>query len=231
MLRNRSQSHDLIVVTLHARSLTCAHIEPGSYKPYKLSRLVTNNYPTTLTHGGTLIPTAWIGAEIHQFIQKQQLRRPVLSIICDETISMHGYATTLHASAEEYLARNLTVPHCRLDTLYLCPYQDRFLHWWARSSYGLLLQLQLLAYQYRFNIIRIMPAFPALLELYKQLQGTSFRPVQLATDLENNGYDLAASIEPTTLHRLAEGLYHKDVDNRVLMMLIGASFYESNIRA
>lgn len=226
MLRNRSQSHDLIVVTLHARSLTCAHIEPGSYKPYKLTRLVTNNYPTTLTHGGILIPTTWIGAEINRFIQKQQLHHPALSIICDETISVQGYATTLHASAEEYLMRNLTLPHCRLDTLYLCPYQDRFLHWWARSSYGLLFQLQLLAYHHHFNIIRIIPAFPALLELYKQLQGTSFRPVQLASDLENNSYDLAACIEATTLHRLAEGLYHQTVDNRILMMLIGAALYE-----
>lgn len=226
MVKHRSRNHDLIVVTLQARSVTCAHIEPGSYKPYKLTRLSTNNYPTTLTHGGILIPTAWIGAEISRFIQKQPLRNPALSIVCDEAISMQGYATTLHASAEEYLMRNLTVPHCRLDTLYLCPYQDRFLHWWARSSYGLLLQLQLLAYQYRFNIIRVMPALPALFELYKQLQGTSFRPVQLASDLENNGYDLAACIEPTTLHRLAEGLYHQNVDNRILMMLIGAALYE-----
>lgn len=225
---HKSLNHDLIVVILQARSLTCAHLEPGSYKPYKLTRLATTHYPTTLTHNGTLIPTTWIGAEITRFIKKQQLHTKIISIVCDEAIIMQGYATTLHASAEEYITRNFTLPHHRLDTLYVCPYQDRFLHWWSRSAYGLLLQLQLLAYRHHFNIIRLIPAFPALLELYTHLQGTSFRAVRLAADLEKGGYDLAACIEPTTLHRLAEGLYHQTVDNRVLMMLIGAALYEGN---
>jgi hypothetical protein len=195
---------NITIVIIQLQSILCAVIKRGTHKKFVLSHVYTTSYNALIASSGVLINTTFIGSSINNFLKTYKLNNSPLAIICDDTIIPQGYASTVEASAYEYLSKYLAVPHHALSTIYLCPHEEKFLSWWGRMPYTLLLQLQLIAYTYHLNIISVNTKLPVLLEAYKCMYGHNFRPLQLAVDLQRAHYDLAATIHFSVVQQFFE---------------------------
>jgi len=224
MMPRKIQNRELVIVIIEQHRLICAALRPGTHKPYTLAHSATVAIPS-LAQTGSLINTTIIGTQIAAFIRKYSLQHSFISVICADPIIQEGFATTVTASAHTYLQHNLALPHTQLHTLYLGPHQERFLHWWHRISYPLILQLHLIAYRHKLNIVRVISPLPVLLELYKKIRGATFHPVQLIIDLENNNFDLRNFFDTSLLKNF---LYYDAamIDATALPILIGTALYE-----
>jgi hypothetical protein len=220
----RVQNHELVVIILEKNRITWAALRPGSHKLYTLTHTATVTVQC-FAQTGSLIHTTALGMQTAVFLRKYGLGRSVISVVCVDPLIQEGFATTITASAHNYLQHNLALPHTQLNTLYLGPYKESFLHWWHRISYPLTLQLHLLAYSHQLNIVRVISAFPPLLELYKKIRGVTFHPVQLITDLENNHFELRDFFEPSLIKNF---LYYDaaTIDATVLPIILSAALYE-----
>jgi|GEM_PF-6224480 len=225
MHNTQKAGRGLIVILVYKNSIVCAEIARGIYKPYRLNAISANSHEQLIASAQGLIQTQRIGTWIRTFLTKYQHKEHRIALIIDEPIITQGYATTIDASAQAYLVQNLAMPHTHIETLYLHPHEDRFLHWWSRCHYALLLQVQLLAKAYRANIVRVMPAFPALFALYKTIRGTTFHPLQCAADLAAHNYDIGACIDHQVARQLAEGL-PTNIEPHIAKTLVGAAIYE-----
>lgn len=226
MVFNTSRLRELVVIVIQKNKLTCAVLGKGAHKPYCLKHVAITSVPSLGT-AGSLIQTTRLGQHIGAFLHKYNLRQSFVFVVCDDPLIQEGFATTVTASAQQYLHTNLALAHHMLHTLYLGPYQDAFLHWWHRISYPLILQLQLLARIHKLNIIQITSPFPLLLETYKKVRGTIFHPVQLIIDLEKSDFELASSLDASILKNfLYYDLYAEQIDQKTAAILIGAALYE-----
>ncbi len=227
MILRRKQLPDLIIVIIQKDRVVCAALSHHISSTYLLKHYASTPMPL-LAITGSLIATTALGNAIARFIAQYRLHTNFISVICDTPLIQDGFATTLHASAQEYLHHNLSVVHTTLNSLYLGPYQhDKFLHWWDRIGYPLILQLHLIAYKHRLNIIRIVSPFPLILETYKKIRSTVFHPLQLISDLEVHQFELANAIDISLMKNF---LYHSisahEIDPRIISALIGAALYE-----
>jgi hypothetical protein len=220
----RVQNRELVVIILEKNKVTWAALRPGSHKLYTLTHSTTLSVPC-FAQTGSLIQTTALGMQTAAFLRKYGLERSVISIVCVDPLIQEGFATTVTASAHNYLQHNLALPHTQLNTLYLGPYKESFLHWWHRISYPLTFQLHLLSYRHKLNIVRVVSAFPPLLELYKKIRGATFHPVQLITDLENNHFELREFFDPSLIKNF---LYYDAAagDASLLPIALGAALYE-----
>lgn len=226
MVFSKHRPHDLVVIVLHKNRVTCAALSRGTHKLYCLNHVATKPL-TSLGTVGSLIHTTSLGSHIATFLHKYNLKQSFVFVVCDDPLIQEGFATTVTVSAQQYLHTNLAFPHNALHTLYLGPYQDRFLHWWHRISYPLMLQLQLIARVHKLNVIQITSSFPLLLETYKKIRGTVFHPVQLITDLEKSNFELINSLDTPILKNFLYYDTHTEVvDQKTAATLIGAALYE-----
>lgn len=226
MFIQKNQPYDLIIILLQKNKLLCAALSKSNHKPYILKHLTTT-YASCFATTNSLIQTTAIGKDIATFIRKYKLEKSFISLVCDDPIIQEGFATTITASAQQYLQNNLTIPHAVLHTLYLGPYQDAFLHWWTRINYPLILQIQLMTRTHKLNIIRTLSPFPLILETYKKIRGTIFHPVQLITDLERSNFELVSILDNSILKNfLYYDTYTEIIDQKTVATLIGAALYE-----
>lgn len=223
------KNHDLVVIILEKNKITWAALRPGSHKLYTLTHSATTTF-SCFAQTGSLINTTALGMHTAAFLRNYALEHSFISIVCVDPIIQEGFAATTTASAHNYLQHNLALPHTKLNTLYLGPYKESFLHWWHRINYPLMLQLHLLAYRHQLNIVRINSSFPPLLEWYKKIRGTIFHPVQLITDLENNNFELRAFFDPSLIKNFLQyDSYATTIDEATLPILVGATLYEELI--
>ncbi len=218
---------DLVTVIIEKNSLLCASLRKSTHKPYTLHHHTVTKYPS-LAQSGSLLQTTLIGNSIANFIRNYKLTNSFISIIAGDQLIQDGFATTVTISAHQYLHDNLALPHTQLHTLYMGPYQEKFLHWWHRINYPLILQLHTLAHKHKLNIVRITSPFPLLLELYKTMRGTSYHPVQLIIDLEQHGFDLAQTCNPSLLNNFLryDHSVQSEINQNIMSLLIGAALYE-----
>jgi hypothetical protein len=220
----------LTIIIIQLRSILCAVIKKGTYKKYTLNLVHTSSYQALIASSGILINTTLIGSHIKNFLKTYKLNNCALAIICDDTIIPQGYTSTLESSPHEYLSKNLTLPHHSLNTIYLCPHEEKFLSWWSRTPYALLLQLQLIACTHQLNITSINTKLPALLEAYKVMYGKNFRPLQLAADLQRSNYDIAAIISPSVLKQFFEETNHtQTIPHHLYATILGVASFEKEI--
>lgn len=221
---------DLIIIIIQAQAILCAVIKPGRYKKYSLALVNNVSHHSLIASSGVLLNTTMIGVHIKNFLKTYQLEGSALSIICDDVIIPQGYTSTLEASPYSYLCKNLSLPHHTLSTLYICPYEEKFLSWWARVPYSLLAQFHFIAYTHQLNIISINAKLPALLEAYKIMYGENFRPLQLASDLQRSGYDMAATINNSVIQQLFEEPTHKNsIPHSFYATILGVASYEKEV--
>lgn len=226
MFIQKNQPHDLVIILLQKNKLFCAALSKSNHNPYILKHVTTTD-ASYLATTSSLIHTTAIGKDIATFIHKYRLEKSFISLVCDDPIIQEGFATTITASAQQYLQNNLTLPHAVLHTIYLGPYQDAFLHWWTRISYPLTLQIQLITRTHKLNIIRTLSPFPLILETYKKIRGTIFHPVQLITDLERSNFELVSILDNSILKNfLYYDTYTEIIDQKTVATLIGAALYE-----
>lgn len=225
MHKSKDTAHTIVVVLINKKRVVCAHLGPGFYKRCRLNAVQETEHAPIIATSNVLLQTQVIGTSIQQFLTKNRYQNQHILFILDEPIIAQGYATTVNASAQAYLLENLAMPHTRINTLYLYPYEERFLHWWSRCHYALLLQLQLLAQTYQLNIIGAVSPFPALFALYKTIRGTGYHPLQYASDLAQHNYDMAACIDYQVLTQLVEGL-PASLDHTIATTLVAAALYE-----
>ncbi len=226
MFLQKNQPHDLVIILLQKNKLICAALNKNTHKLYTLKHFSAINIPCFAVTG-SLINTTLIGTHIEAFMRKFILKKSFISVMCDDPIIQEGFATTINASAHQYLHNNVTIPHTSLNSIYLGPYQDAFLHWWHRISYPLILQIQLIAHTHALNVIRILSPFPLVLETYKKVRGTTFHPVQLISDLERSNFELVSTLDSSVLKTfLYYDTYAKDIDPKTIATLIGAALYE-----
>jgi hypothetical protein len=217
---------DLVAIILERNSILCAAMRKGTHKPYALHHVTAMSAPC-IAQTGSLVQTTLIGTQIADFIRKYKLEHSFISIICTDPLIQEGFATTVTASAQNYLHQNLALPHTQLHTFYLGPYQEKFLHWWHRINYPLIMQVHLLAHKHKLNIVRITSPFPLLLELYKKIRGSTFHPVQLSADLETHGFNITDIFETSVLKNfLYYDPYAHHIDEKKLPLLVSAALYE-----
>lgn len=218
---------DLVAVVIKKDTVLCASLRRSTYKPYALHHLAIIKHPS-LAQTGSLLHSTLVGNHIANFIRNFRLTHNFISIIAADQIIQEGFASTTTVSAHDYLQEHLALPHTQLHTLYVGPYQERFLHWWHRINYPLVVQLHALAYKYKLNIVRISSPFPLLFELYKAIRSTSFHPVQLMNDLEQHNFDFTKTCNTSLLKNFLH--YDQYLENKintdVMPLLIGAALYE-----
>jgi hypothetical protein len=218
----------IIIIQLH--NILCTVIQKGTYKKYSMDLVYNSSYRTLIASSGMLINTTCIGNHIKNFLKTYKLNNSAIAVICDDTIIPQGYSSTVEASPYEYLSKHLTLPHHTLNTMYLCPYEEKFLSWWSRTPYALLMQLQLIAYTHQLNIISINTKLPALLEAYKLMYGENLRPLQLAADLQRSGYDIAATISPSVIQQFFETpRYIPTIPHHLYATILGVASYETEV--
>lgn len=221
------KSPDLVAVVIEKNSIVCGLLRKSIHKPYTLHHYTILKH-MSLAQTGSLLNTTLIGNYIANFIRNFKLTNNFISIIAADQLIQEGFANTTTISAHSYLKEHLTLPHTKLHTMYLGPYEEKFLHWWHRVNYPLVMQIHTLAYKHKLNIIRISSPFPLLLELYKNIRGASFHSVQLITDLEKHNFDVTKTYNSSLLNNFLQ--YDQSLHNRIntdtITLLIGAALYE-----
>jgi len=189
-----------VCILLTTDSLVCSWITIDKTLP-TLKAYQRTPLDTQLTHG-LLYNPSHIAHVIHHFLADYKLTDSFVYIAVDSPTVVENIVSTSIARPTRHQLESSELKKCVWDYRYLYPYQDsQFMFYTGGITRPTLLQYQLLAIKARLNLITLTPKNLVLLNLYKHIQGASFRRSKMAQDIPYNGTHLDYTIPLDTLRR------------------------------
>ena len=215
---------EVVVVALHTTHITCLWVQRVHHHYYALRAYRVYACNNLQIGRGVLFNTTWVGHTIQTFLRAYSLRNAFIALMPDSATIPHGALTcvtadpTMHDFASSKTRDTMHMHH------YAYPQDDnRFIFYWYRMPYTLLLQYICTMIHHQCNLLRITPRFYALFAAYQMMHGITFRPSQLAVDMEKVDNKLSRYFTKDSIQRCVQGVDANAQQNPELMLDIIAA--------
>lgn len=183
--------NEIVTIAFHSDALMCSWIStsPGS-APYELKAY--NRYPIQKLELNqlTIFNPTRIKKYISAFLTTHSLTQALTYFALADPAIFQTVVDLPTASPTQKDFDALPLKKLVWDFCYMFPKDDGHSFYVCGLTQRMLFQYKLLALDLPIHLIGITTESMALFRLYAHMQGSAFRPAQLARDMEKNNYQL-----------------------------------------